>query len=79
MEIKILWTGCPNCKKLENNVLAAVQSLGIEPTITKITDIADIMSYEIMSTPWLVINEKLVSYGKLLSVDECKELIKLNS
>ncbi|MEF2175197.1 MAG: thioredoxin family protein [Candidatus Absconditabacteria bacterium] len=79
MEIKILGTGCPNCKKLENNVMLAVQNLGIQPTIIKVTDIGDIMSYDIMATPGLVIDEKVVSYGKLLSVDECIEIIKSNN
>ncbi len=74
--IKILGTGCPNCIKLENNVKAAIEKMGIEANIEKITDIADIMTYDIMSTPGLVINEKLVSSGKINKVDEIISLLQ---
>lgn len=75
MEIKILGTGCPNCVKLENNTELALQKLWIEAKITKVTDMIDILSYDIISTPWLVIDWKVVSSGKVLDTEEIIELI----
>ena len=70
--IKILGTWCANCKKLESNILLALEKSWIKANVEKITDISEIMTYNILSTPWLVINEKLVSYGK---IPEIKEII----
>ena len=75
MNIKVLGTGCTNCKNLEKAVNLAVSEMKIEANIEKVEDIQKIMSYGIMRTPGLVINEKVVSYGKVLSVSEVKELI----
>ena len=68
--IKILGSGCPNCKKLEALAQQAVGGLGIEAEVIKVTDYNDIMAYNIMSTPGLVINEKLVSSGRIPSPAE---------
>jgi len=68
--IKILGTGCANCIALEKNVKLALEKAWIQANVEKITDMSDIMSYNIMSLPWLVINEKLVSYWKVAWVDE---------
>ncbi len=78
MEVKVLGTGCPKCKTLEKTAKEAVNELGIEATITKEEDIMKIMGYGVMRTPGLVINEKVVASGKLLSVDEIKTLITEN-
>lgn len=78
MEIKVLGTGCPKCKTLEKTANEAVNELGIEAEITKEEDILKIMGYGVMRTPGLVINEKVVSSGKLLSVNEIKNLISEN-
>jgi small redox-active disulfide protein 2 len=75
MNIKVLGTGCPKCKTLEKNAGEAVNELGIEAEITKEEDILKIMSYGVMRTPGLVIDEKVVASGKLLSVNEIKKLI----
>lgn len=75
MEIKILGGGCPNCKVLEKNAIDAVNELKLDAKITKVTDIAKIMEYGVMSTPALVVDEKVVSYGKILSSDEIKGLL----
>ncbi|WP_147534287.1 thioredoxin family protein [Bacillus marasmi] len=66
MVIKILGTGCKNCIILGENTEAALKELGMEAEIVKVTEIQDIMAYGIMSTPGLVIDEKVVSFGKVL-------------
>jgi small redox-active disulfide protein 2 len=76
MKIKILGTGCPNCKVLEQNTKEAVENLKLKAEIEKVTDISKIMEYGVMSTPALVVDEKVVSYGKVLSSDEIKKLLK---
>ncbi len=75
MIIKILGTGCPKCKKLEANALAAVAELGIEATVEKVTDLDKIMDYGVMMTPALVINEKVVASGKIFAVSDIKTLL----
>ena len=76
MEIKILGVGCKNCVNLAKNTEEALKELGMEATITKVTDMKDIAKYGIMSTPGLVIDEKVVSYGKVASTEEITELLK---
>jgi small redox-active disulfide protein 2 len=63
--IKVLGPGCDNCKKVESLARNAVQSLGIEAEFVKVTDWTDIKKYPILSTPGLVINEKLVCGGRI--------------
>jgi small redox-active disulfide protein 2 len=75
MEIKILGTGCPNCQKLEANTKQALAELKIEAEVEKITDIQEIMQYGIMSTPAIVINGKVLSYGMVPSAEDIKKLI----
>jgi small redox-active disulfide protein 2 len=70
LHIKILGTGCPNCHKLEQETKKAVANLAVEAEIEKITDYQKIMEYNILSTPGLVINEKVVSTGKIPSQGE---------
>ena len=78
MEIKVLGTGCPKCKSLEKSVREAIKELGIEASITKVEDIIEIMNFGIISTPGLVINNKIVSSGHLLSVNQVIEIIRKN-
>ena len=70
LTIKILGSGCANCKKLEALARQAVEQLSIEAEVIKVTDYNDIMAYNILSTPGLVINEKLVSAGRIPSPAE---------
>nr|MBI2905277.1 TM0996/MTH895 family glutaredoxin-like protein [Chloroflexota bacterium] len=73
--IKVLGPGCDNCKKLETAARQAATHLGIEAQIEKVTDRADMMRYNILSTPGLVINEKLVSAGRIPSEAEITTFI----
>lgn len=74
MIIKILGSGCKNCVTLKENTDAALRELGMEAEVIKVTDFKDIMAYGVMSTPALVIDEKVVSFGKVLKP---KEIIKI--
>jgi len=74
--IKILGTGCSNCIALKKVVDEAVLQLDENITVIKEEDVNKIMEYKVMSMPGLVINEKVISAGKLLSLDEVKEYIK---
>jgi len=76
MKIKILGSGCPNCKVLEANAKKAVAEMKIKADVEKVTDIAKIMEYGVMSTPALVVDEKVVSYGRILTSEEIKKLLK---
>ena len=76
MEVKILGTGCSNCKKLEANTNMAIKALGIEANITKVEDIKEIMKYGVMQTPAIVINEKVKAFGKVLTPDQIKKLLE---
>ncbi|HUW15353.1 MAG TPA: thioredoxin family protein [Anaerolineae bacterium] len=75
MDVKILGTGCPNCKRLEKVTRDALAEMGIEANVTKVTALADIMSYDIMATPGLVIDEQVVSSGRIPSKAEVTSMI----
>ncbi len=74
-EIKILGTGCPKCKQLEELVRKSVTDNAVDANISKVEDIVDIMAYGIMRTPGLVVDGKVVMSGRLPSAHEVKELI----
>lgn len=65
LNIKILGIGCPRCRKLEEKVRELVSENDIPAEVEKVTDVADMMKYNIMMTPGLVINEKLKSTGNI--------------
>ena len=76
LTIKILGSGCANCKKLEQIARQAVESMHVESEIIKVTDMKDIMAYDVLQTPGLVINEKLVSSGRIPAPSSVVEWIK---
>ena len=65
LTIKILGSGCANCKRLEQIARKVVEEMSIEADVVKVTEYPDIMAYGITSTPGLVINEKVVSFGRI--------------
>ncbi|MCL4431345.1 MAG: thioredoxin family protein [Epsilonproteobacteria bacterium] len=76
MKIEVLGTGCSKCKTLEEATKQAVAQSGQFAQIEKVEDIMKIMEYGVMSTPALVIDGKVMSTGKVLSVNEIVEMVK---
>lgn len=75
MNIKVLGSGCANCHTLEERATQAVDSLGLEAVIEKVTDFGDIASYGVMSTPALVVDERVVLSGRVPTVSELETLL----
>ena len=75
MVIKILGSGCMNCQKLEILAHKAVEQLGIDAEIVKVSDYADIMGYGVMSTPALVVDEQLRLAGRVPTLDEVVRIL----
>ena len=73
--VKVLGSGCAKCNALEQAVREALAELGMETAIDHVTDFAQIAAYGVMTTPALVVDGKVVSYGKVLKKDEAKTLI----
>lgn len=76
MTIKILGTCCKNCVTLEENARAALAMLSIDAEVIKVSDYAEIAKYGVMSLPGLVIDEKVVSFGKVLKPNEIATIIQ---
>lgn len=74
MIIKVLGSGCKSCVTLTENTKTALEEMDIEAEIVKVTDFKEIMAYGVMSTPTLVVNEKVISVGKVLKP---REIIKV--
>jgi small redox-active disulfide protein 2 len=68
--VKVLGSGCANCKRLEQIAHKVIQNLAIEAEIVKVTDFQEIMDYGVLSTPGLVINDEVVSNGRIPSESE---------
>ena len=75
MIIKVLGSGCANCKRLEANAKQALDALGLEATVEKVTDYADIASYGVMKTPGLVVDEQVLVSGRVPDAAEITRLL----
>jgi small redox-active disulfide protein 2 len=75
MQIKILGTGCANCRNLEIATREAVAELNLDASVIKEEDIVKIMGYGVMRTPAIVADEKVLVYGRVPSVSEIKTML----
>ncbi len=75
MNVKVLGSGCAKCRKLEALVKEVVQENGLDAVVEKVTDVADIIGYGVMTTPALVVDEKVVVSGSVPSKAKLKELL----
>ena len=76
MVIKILGSGCSKCSKLTENTKEAIEKLGVDAEIVKVEDFKEIMKYGVMATPAMVVDEKLMFYGKVMKTEEIMNLLK---
>lgn len=74
-DIKILGPGCPKCKALHQNTIEAVKQAGIEANITKVEDIMEMMKYNVLTTPVLMIDGEMKIKGRVADVNEIKQLL----
>ncbi|NLV35924.1 MAG: thioredoxin family protein [Clostridiaceae bacterium] len=74
--VKVLGSGCGKCNQLEAATKAALEQLGMDATIDHVTDFSQIAAYGVMTTPALVVDGKVVSYGKVLKTDEVVKLLQ---
>ncbi len=75
MDIKVLGPGCPKCHALERNTLAAVEELGLDARVTKITDVNEIAGYGVFITPGLVVDGEVKLSGKVASKEQIKKML----
>lgn len=76
MIIKILGAGCDKCDKSYDNAIKAIEELGIDAKVEKVEDLVTMMKYGIMTTPGIVIDEKVVMVGRIPKVEEFKSMIQ---
>ena len=74
--VKVLGSGCAKCNQLEAATKTALEQLGMDTTIDHVTDFSQIATYGVMTTPALVVDGKVVSYGKVLKTDEVVKLLQ---
>lgn len=75
MQLKILGSGCPNCRTLEARTVEALHTLGVDAPVDKVTDYGEIASYGVMTTPALAVDDQVVLAGRVPTVDEIVGLI----
>lgn len=74
--VKVLGSGCAKCNQLEASTKAALEQLGMDTTIEHVTDFAQIAAYGVMTTPALIVDGKVVSYGKALQTEEVVKILQ---
>lgn len=78
INIKVLGEGCEKCNKVNDNIKEAIEILNLDAEVEKVEDLIEIVTYGVMSTPGIMINEKVVSVGRILKTDEIIELLREN-
>lgn len=78
INIKVLGEGCEKCNKVNDNIKEAIEILNLDAEVEKVEDLIEIVTYGVMSTPGIMINEKVVSVGRVLKTDEIIELLREN-
>lgn len=76
MEIKILGGGCAKCERLEAETRAVADEMGIKAVFTKVKSMPEIMAYDVMVTPALVVNEQVLSSGRIPARDEIRQWLE---
>ncbi|ERM82229.1 hypothetical protein P872_18780 [Rhodonellum psychrophilum GCM71 = DSM 17998] len=76
LQIKVLGPGCPKCKTTYNNVLEALKQTNVEANVEKVEDIEEMMKYNILTTPVLMMNDQIKVKGRIAQVSEIIELLK---
>ena len=76
MKVQILGAGCPKCRQLEANARAALESLGLQATVEKVTDLDEIMNMGVMMTPALAVDGTVKSAGRVLGRDEIVRILQ---
>lgn len=79
MEIKVLGPGCPKCKTTYTNVLEALKQTGFDAQVTKIEDIEEMMKYNILTTPVLMIDDVIKVKGRVADIKEIKEFLSVTN
>lgn len=74
-QIKVLGPGCPKCKTTYNNVVEALKQTGMEANVTKVEDIEEMMKYNVLTTPVLLIDEVIKVKGRVADINEIKQLL----
>lgn len=76
LKVEVLGSGCKKCQQLETNTKTAIATLGIEAEVSHVTDVVEIAKRGVMSTPALVVNDRVVSKGQVLSPEQIQPLLK---
>lgn len=76
VSVKVLGTGCPSCHALLKNTEQAIETMGLSVKVEYVTDMPKIVEYGVMSLPALVVNDKVVSVGKVLKANEIEALLR---
>lgn len=74
--VKVLGSGCAKCNELEDHTKEALEKLGMNTDIEHVTDFAEIAAYGVMTTPALIVGDKVVSFGKVLKTDEVVKILE---
>lgn len=76
MKLQVLGTGCPKCNRLAQNAAKAIEAAGVDGEVVKVEELAEIVRFGVMSTPALAIDGEVKSAGKVLSVEQIRQILE---